>query len=82
LPARTEKGLLAQHQEMSASNAAESATGQTNVALMVTEIAEAPEIHTEGGVAADQEAVAADHHPEITREEAVVIPETMADQRS
>jgi hypothetical protein len=49
---------------------------------MVTEIAEAPEIHTEGGVAADQEAVAADHHPEITREEAVVILETMADQRS
>ena len=72
MPAKTEKGLLAQHQEMSASNAA----------LMVTEIAGAPEIHTEGGVAADQEAVAADHHPEITREEAAVIPETMADQRS
>ena len=82
MPAKTEKGLLAQHQEMSASNAAESATGPTNVALMVTEIAGAPEIHTEEGVAADQEAVAADHHPEITREEAAVIPETMADQRS
>ena len=67
---------------MSASNAAESATGPTNVALVETEIAGVREIHTEGEAAADQEAVAADHHPEITREEAVVILETMADQRS
>jgi hypothetical protein len=82
LPDKTENGLLAQLQEMSASNAVVSATGPTNVALVETEIAGVREIHTEGEAAADQEAVAADLRPAITKEEAAVIPETMADQKS
>lgn len=82
MPAKTGNALLDQLQEMSASNAVVSATGPTNVALVVTEIAGDREIHTEGGAAADQEAVAADPHPAITKEEAAVIPETMADQKN
>lgn len=83
MPAKTGNALLAQLQEMSASNAVVSATGPTNVALVVTEIAGDLEIHTEGGAAADQEAVAADPHPAvISKEEAAVIPETMADQKN
>ena len=82
MPVKTGNGLLVQLQEMSASNAVVSATGPTNVALVATEIAGDREIHTEGGAAADQEAVAADPHPAITKEEVAVIPETMADQKS
>jgi len=79
LLAKAGKDALDQQKEMSASYAVDEATGRTNVAIK-TEIAGAP--HTGGEVAADQEAVAADHHPAITREEAAVIQETMADQRS